>query len=202
MSNNIVLVHGIHDNVENWKKFAQGLSEMGFNVRLFAYPSRWALSYYLPWIQRNDGLRLANFVEDGDHIIAHSNGGNIVQSAIKNSWKTGDGVCFGKVILFSAAATSDKMSYPNGCLDECYVVYNPEDRALKLGALLPFHPFGSIGLLGFVRTPEKAKDRRFHNVQAYFSSGWFSTNHSFYNGVQRKKWIEFAAGIINSKRGN
>lgn len=194
----IVLVHGIHDNVNNWRDFASGLEALGFSVRLFAYPSRWAISYYFPWIQRNDGLRLANFVEDGDNIVAHSNGGNIVQSAIKHSWSkdSKDGVRFNNVFLFSAAATSDKMSYPTGCLNRCYVVYNPLDKALKLGAIAPWHPFGSLGLWGFIRTPEKTKDRRFTNIQAYFTSGWFSANHSFYIREQRDRWLNFIDVII------
>lgn len=209
MNRSIVLVHGIHDKVTNWGGVEKALVDRGFSVRKFAYPKRWAISYYLPWIQRNDGLRLANFVEDGDHILAHSNGGNITQSAIKNSWaKPGffkrmlnkllgnlpaepQGVRFGKVFMFSPAATSDKMSYPDGCLEKCYVVYNPRDKALKLGAIAPFHPFGSLGLLGFVRTPELGKDRRFKNIEAYFSSGWFSANHSFYFVEQLNEWIEF-----------
>mgnify|MGYP000315437314 CR=1 FL=1 len=193
MDRSIVLVHGIHDKVTNWNAVEDGLVERGFRVRRFAYPSRWAISYYLPWVQRNDGLRLANFVDDGDHILAHSNGGNIVQSAIKNSWLEDpeDGVRFDKVFMFSPAATSDKMSYPDGCLNKCYVVYNPRDNALKLGAIAPWHPFGSLGLLGFVRTPEKAKDRRFKNIQAYFTSGWFKPNHGFYFIEQIDKWLDF-----------
>jgi len=189
----IVLVHGIHDNVKNWGLFAHELRRVGFNVRLFAYPSRWAISYYLPWLRRNDGLRLANFVNDGDHIIAHSNGGNIVQAAIQYSWKENpkDGVRFDKVFMFSAAATSDKMSYPDGCLKKCYVIYNPRDNALKLGAMLPFHSFGRLGLLGFTRTPERARDRRFKNIEAYFSSGWFRPNHGYYFTEERGRWIDF-----------
>jgi len=191
----IVLVHGIRDNVENWQGFKQDLIDSGHSVRTFAYPSRWAISYYLPWIRRNDGLRLANFVEDGDNIIAHSNGGNIVQAAIHHSWEDGEGVKFDNVFMFSAAATSDKMDYPEGSLNKCYVVYNPKDKALMLGALLPFHCFGSLGLLGFVRTLSKGKDRRFMNIQAYFKSGFFSVNHGFYFKEKKQQWITF----INEK---
>ena len=190
---NIVLVHGIHDNVSNWLSVELALTNRGFNVRRFAYPSRWAVSYYLPWVRRNDGLRLANFVEDGDHVLAHSNGGNVVQAAIEYSWAENpeDGVQFGNVFMFSAAATSDKMSYPEGCLKKCFVVYNNKDNALKLGALLPFHPFGNLGLLGFVRTPEKSRDRRFKNIQAWFTSGWFKPNHGFYFIEKLNHWMDF-----------
>lgn len=218
MSDSIVLVHGIHDSVGNWLAVERELANRGFNVRRFAYPRRWAISYYLPWVQRNDGLRLANFVEDGDHVLAHSNGGNIVQSAIKNSWArapwykrfwckiTGksepeiDGVRFDHVFMFSAAATSDKMEYPEGSLNRCYVVYNPRDKALKLGAIMPFHPFGSMGLLGFARTPSKAKDRRFKNIQAYFSSGWFNTNHGFYFKEQLGTWMDFIKSTVEQNK--
>ncbi|MDC3312694.1 hypothetical protein OAV22_02030 [Flavobacteriaceae bacterium] len=193
MNRNIVLVHGIHDNVKNWSAFERALRFRGFNVRLFAYPHRWAISYYLPWVRRNDGLRLANFVNDGDHVLAHSNGGNIVQAAIEYSWAEDpdDGVRFDKVFMFSAAATSDRMEYPDGSLDECFVVYNPRDNALKLGSILPWHCFGSLGLLGFIRTPSKARDRRFHNIQAYFTSGWFKPSHGFYFKDQIDRWIDF-----------
>jgi len=189
----IVLVHGIHDNVTNWLGVEESLKRRGFKVRRFAYPSRWALSYYLPWIRRNDGLRLANFVEDGDHILAHSNGGNVVQAAIEYSWAENpdDGVRFDTVFMFSAAATSDKMEYPDGCLNKCYVVYNPQDNALKLGAILPWHCFGRLGLLGFIRTPSKARDRRFKNIQAYFTSGWFKPNHGFYFIEKLNQWMDF-----------
>jgi len=193
MKRNIVLVHGIHDNVTNWLRVENQLKSRGFNVRKFAYPSRWAISYYLPWIRRNDGLRLANFIEDGDNILAHSNGGNIVQAAIEHSWSENDddGVRFDRLFMFSAAATSDKMEYPQGCLKKCYVVYNPRDNALKLGAILPFHPFGRLGLLGFIRTPSKARDRRFKNIEAYFTSGWFKPNHGFYFNDEIEHWMDF-----------
>ncbi len=180
----IIIVHGIHTDGGSVKAFGQDLESRGHAVRYFHYPRRWAISQYFPWVPKNDGSALANFMENGDHVVAHSNGGLVWQNSIKAGSKWGQ--CF----IFGAAATSDKMVYPPDCLKKAHIIYNPKDKALMSGALLPFHPYGSLGLGGY----QGEKDNRFINVQG-FNKG-LGLNHSHYFSEQKEKWLNYIENAV------
>lgn len=179
----IVIVHGIHTEGGSVYDFGKRLEFLGYEVEYFDYAKRWAFHLFFPLVLRRDGARLANFMRDGDHVIAHSNGALVWQSSITAGAKWGH--CF----IFGGAATSDKMEYPQHSLLNAFIVYNVKDWALKLGALIPFHPFGRLGLRGFAGTPTTGKDDRFQNVRGFYKS--FGLNHSHYFTSQRNRWLDF-----------
>lgn len=187
----VIIVHGIHSHggsekaeVEGIDRFGQALKDLGHEVVEFEYPKRWALQLYWPGLARDDGRALANTMRDGDHVVAHSYGCLVWQMSILAGAK------WGKCFLFGGAATSDKFFYPDFSLVEAHVVYNPEDRALMFGALLPFHPFGKLGLRGYFGQPGRAgRDYRFINVPALETGA--GLNHSHYWGADMPRWIEY-----------
>ena len=192
----INVVHGIHTHDGLIYKFGKSLEEMGHTVRYYPYPKRRAISMYSKKKMMQDGSGLAHFMNDGDHIVAHSNGGLVWQNSISCGAK------WDKCFLFSPACTSDKFDYPEDSLNQAYIVYNPEDTALKLGALLPGHPFGKLGLIGYQGQPRLMrgkKDRRFHNINGF--SNKRGLNHSHYwKEENRDSWLKFVDAKIKGGR--
>lgn len=187
--NDIIIVHGIWTHGGGIDRFGKMLEDAGFRVRYFEYPRRFALSMYWPGVEAEDGAALANFMRDGDHIVAHSYGVRIWQNTIPL------GAQWGKCYLFGGAATSDKMFYHADALKEAHVIYNPEDNALKIGSILPFHPFGKLGLRGYVGQPgRKTLDRRFINIDGFSDS--HGVDHSHYWKRDKYHWYEYVTEDI------
>ncbi|MGD9156909.1 MAG: hypothetical protein PVG39_00755 [Desulfobacteraceae bacterium] len=183
----IIIVHGIHthgnDSENSIDAFGQLFVDAGYEVKFFEYPIRWAIPMYWNDAPVNDAKSLIHLAQDGDHIIAHSYGCLIWQETINlgMQWDT----CF----LFGGAATSEKMYYPEDSLKKAYVIYNPEDLALLVGSLLPGHPFGKLGLVGYRGQPyRKKRDKRFVNEPGFKEDGL--TNHSHY-WEDKSYWFDF-----------
>jgi hypothetical protein len=163
---------------------ADELRDKGHNIDTYEYPIRYAVSLYWPGVAKGDGLSLAQSMDDGDNVIAHSYGCLMVLNSILAGAK------WDKVFLFGGAATSDKFYYPDDAFSECYVVYNPEDSALKFGSLLPFHPFGKMGLRGITGQPGRdTKDPRIKNIRGFRDT--IKIDHSHYWEEDLDKWVDF-----------
>ena len=67
--------------------------------------------------------------------------------------------------MFGGACTSDKIDYPQDAFDKMYVIYNPADKALFAGSLLPGHVFGKLGYHGY-RGPKNTKIK---NIQGFMN---------------------------------
>ncbi|MCP4493302.1 MAG: hypothetical protein GY820_39260 [Gammaproteobacteria bacterium] len=182
----IIIVHGAYTHGRGIDKLAIKLRASGYTVREYEFPKRYALMLYLPWVYRKDGATLANFMNEGDHIVAHSYGCAIWQQSILTGAK------WGKCFLFGGACTSDKFLYPDDSLEEAWVVYNPEDWVLWLGSKLPFHIFGLLGYHGFAGQPDsrKKKDPKFHNTRGFKDKGWRRHTHYFID-ERLDKWRQF-----------
>lgn len=181
MRKRILVVHGIlthgDSNVDRLASVLAGEFSNKFDIVYHEFPIRFPWTYYFPWGRKammDDARTLINSMNDGDHIVCHSYGALVWQNAIKLGAK------FGKCFIIAGAATSDKMEYPVGSLEEAHVFYNPKDMALKAGAMMPFHPFGKLGYTGFAGSPGRVRDSRFFNV-AVMSDGW-TLGHSHYFG--------------------
>lgn len=168
------------------------LQRLGHVVSLHRYEVRHFWSYFTrsggpsdPDLV-SDGRALAGDMDEGDCLIAHSNGAVVWQESIR--W----GAKWGKVILFSPACTSDRFHYSSDCLEECHTFFNPEDKAILLGSWLkkiPFtdHPYGKAGRRGIVWNAEPPDfvgdwngiDPRFFNYPVP-SSKFLSLDHSHY----------------------
>jgi hypothetical protein len=185
----IVVVHGIHNNVSTGhaRTFGEGLKARGFNVVYFAYPYRHAFQQWFKAIPRSDGRSLAHVMMNGDDIVCHSNGALVWQESIVAGAK------WDRCLIFAGAATSDGFYYPDDSLKQARIVYNPEDMMLKIGAALPFHPYGKLGLQGYMGQPGRyEKDERFVNVNGYRNK-FFDTDHSHYFQLGNLKvWLDYA----------
>ncbi len=185
MGNRIVVVHGIWSHGESMDPLIEKLREKGHEVIEFEFPKRYALSVYWPGVAKSDGGSLAYTQREGDHLVAHSYGCLIGIESIKLGAKWGN--CY----FFGGAATSDKMYYPDDAFKKCYVIYNPEDSALKWGARLPWHDFGHMGLKGITGQPGRdVKDPRIENVRG-FRDDFLQIDHSHYLGKELNKWHDF-----------
>ena len=168
-------------------KLGRRLNVRGLDVRVYPYPTRWALSVYRKKVRENDALGLLYFSEnDGSEvIISHSNGSLVTQDAMRLGLRAKGWISFG------GAATSDGVSYQDYNFDWAISVYNPHDWALKVGAILPYHGFGHLGLEGYRGNPDGSYDRRWRNVNGA-SSKRFAINHSHYTGREIDLWEEFS----------
>lgn len=189
MNKRIILVHGIRTHGDDSiDRLDARLTELGHTVDQYEYPKRRAIQVYLPSVRRHDAAALVSFMRPGDHVIAHSYGGLIWQEAIKLGAK------WSKCFLFSPAATSDKFkaygqkkgAYPRSSFDELHVVYNPEDKALEWGALMPFHPFGKLGYRGYAGP----QDDRIRNVRG-FATGHGRNHSHYFQGDRLDKWVSY-----------
>jgi len=180
----IIVVHGIHSDGNELIAFANKLRDKtGKEVKLYHYPKR---SFIGQWFgtHKKDGKALANYMTNGDHIVCHSNGALLWHESIKAQAK------WGKCFVFSGAATSDKMLYPQDAFEMAYIIYNPKDLALRLGSWLPFHPFGRLGWSGYRGT--KRKDIK--NIEGYSKEHFL--NHSHYFHLEINKWVDFVTSKI------
>jgi pimeloyl-ACP methyl ester carboxylesterase len=164
------------------------LSGMGYTTLDYDYPMRTALSAWFNKNRWDDAKGLLELTEGGDHILAHSYGCLIVLEAMRMGAK------FDQVFFFGAAASSDRYPWfpmlPDACND-LYVVYNPADRALRYGSMIPFHPFGKLGYKGYRGTP----DDRVHSIPAMLSDDIVSHNNHL-NDTHRKSWVTFISNQI------
>lgn len=183
----IVVVNGIHAraNEGSMHRIANELRKLGYSVREYAYPRRWAWMLWFKRVRERDGQGLYRFCEsDGTEVlISHSNGCLVAQEAFKQ------GLSINSWFAFAGAATSDRMTYPGRAFKWAYSIYNPYDLALKVGAWLPWHPFGRLGSEGYRGNRCGQWDRRFKNVNG--AASHYGLNHSHYFKEELKQWVEF-----------
>lgn len=165
----ITIVHGIGTHGGGVDQMGRRLAEKGYPVRFYEYQKRRFYSYWRRSSMIRDGRSLAHFAHDGDHIIAHSNGALLWQSAIEA------GQQWDKCFIFGGAARSDPARFPEQAFNEAHIYYNPEDKALLAGSWLPFHPFGRLGRIGYAGP----MDRRITNHPVLHQE-WFDLEHSHY----------------------
>jgi len=176
-----VIIHGIHTHGKGIDQLGALLEKAGHDVTYFEYPKRWALTLYRKSVRHADGRALMHTVPDGTHVIAHSYGALVLLSSIQA------GAIWGNCFIFGGACTSDKYTYPPDAFTSAYMIYNPADLALRLGALLPFHPFGRLGQRGYAGY---VRDRRIQNVPALENDLGINHSHYFRAGM-REYWCKF-----------
>ena len=192
---NIILVPGIHTaaDVGGMPDLGNVLRNYGHNVKIYSYPTRWAMSVYRKKVRNEDAAGLYHICRQTncDVIISHSNGSLVTQDAYQGGMATSGWISLG------GACTSDGVYYDPLNFDWAISVYNPHDTALKIGAKLPFHPFGRMGLKGYRGDPDGNYDDRFYNVNGASSDRW-KLNHSHYTSSELFKWAEFCDNNIRN----
>jgi hypothetical protein len=171
----IIIVHGIntHGGSPNNRYTIDGLGrsleKLGWEIVFLEFEKQHFYHYWNSRRIRQLGHLLHNAMNDGDHIICHSAGALLWHESITFGAK------WGKCFVFGGAATSDSFPYPDDAFESADIFYNPEDKALLLGSLLPYHPFGKLGRKGYVGP----KDKRIKN-HAMLHSEFFNLEHSHY----------------------
>lgn len=147
------------------------------------YPLLTTLEAYVPSNLRERAEHILSVYEPGDTVIAHSAGCLLTYTAMRM------GARFGKVFFFAAAAESN-LEFPKNGMQKLYNIFSPDDPALRLGRLLPFHPFGALGMKGY-----KGDDHRVVNVPApgYDHNGYVEPEHL-------EEWVKFISRHISPTR--
>lgn len=130
---NGILSHGEH----NIDPLLDELARRGLAVRDVHLPFRTWVS--ARWNGCRDGQIVAQQSRDGDVIVAHSFG-------CLRAWNAHQ-VRDYKAIVCIAPAMSDRAQWRDPSIVHCF--YSRKDLAIKIGALLLFHPFGAAGTKGF-----------------------------------------------------
>lgn len=148
----VVLIHGARFNKEdkeNLRRMATGFRATGFCVALPTYGYLPALLIGLfQWLDRRIAESMAGFILPTDILLGHSNGGTLVYLISQRVKVRG-------AILVNAALDSDRIP----AADFIHVYHNKGDILSKLSALVPFHPWGDMGGVGY-----RGSDSRVTNI--------------------------------------
>jgi len=137
----IILVHGINtlgtDNIDRTQK---RLEESGLEV--VDAPTKKRNPLTARWCGNRDGKVVRDCSADGDILVCHSYG-NIV------GWHAHKRRDYAAIFCIAPAQSKDvQWRHPNRV--HCY--FSKDDKALKAGSLMFYHPFGRAGLVGMTQT--------------------------------------------------
>lgn len=136
----IVLVHGINtDGTENVDRTRPRLEELGFDV--VDAPTKKRNPFTARFCGKRDSRVVIDCSSDGDILVCHSYG-NIV------GWYA-HRIRDYAAIFCIAPAQSKNVQWNNPNRVHCY--YSKDDKALKAGAWMLWHPFGRAGLVGYTQ---------------------------------------------------
>jgi hypothetical protein len=155
----VLLVPGINtDGADNVHRLGAPLSDLGLEVVPVTYrTARW---YSARWRRKSIAHTLLGLYDPGDSIVAHSFGCLVTYTAMEM------GAEFGRVVFLSAAMERDAR-FPCHGMTKLLNLYNPHDRALTVGSMLPFgHPFGPMGRDGYAGVRDDRIIDRQHAVRA------------------------------------
>lgn len=159
----------------------------GFEVKLFRYG--WtALLMIFPFTARLLNRRLARLLADvirpGDILGGHSNGALICKLS-------GDlGAPIGILIIINGAIDSDVTFAPQ--IGRIQIWYSPSDKPVTFARILPRHPWGDMGAIGY-RGPYDAR------VDAYNKENGFPVSSKEHSDVFKPRIIDFFAPLIVKK---
>jgi hypothetical protein len=162
MNIRILGINGIRSNGERTTDRALALLRVrGFNAVDAQYPVRSLLQARSRARQFSDARLIMDQQCDGDAVVAHSRGCLISLRMMEL------GARFSTVFWFRPAMNRDMYIPAHGC-KRLIIIHHPGDRAIWLGARLPWHDFGDAGRLGLhAGDPDHADfDARCMNIQA------------------------------------
>lgn len=138
----IVIIHGVRFKQidrDNLRKIATSFRAVGFTVVLPTYGYLPALIVGLfQWLDNRIADSMSAFIQDGDILLGHSNGGALVYLISKKVHIRG-------AVLVNAAL--EESLVPDASF--VHVYYNKGDWVSKLSALIPFHIWGNMGDKGY-----------------------------------------------------
>lgn len=158
------ILHGFNvlDDGENTTdKLITLVRELGYDPIPFDYG--WLGLIGARFFSRNLAKLLSNLSSNGDIAIGHSNGCNIINQAVRH------GARFRR-LLYVSPALGENAELGAQVL-KCTVLHTHRDWIVKLSCLLPFHPWGRMGAVGY-----RGGDSRYANIDC---TNW-SFGHSDY----------------------
>ena len=145
------ILHGMNDwssGRDNVDKLAPYLARAGYRCINFDYGWRGLIG-----VRFGNGKlaqRLANLVQQGDSVVAYSNGADV-------AFRAADlGAPLKHITLIAPALDCDAAVANH--VRTVNVWHSPSELPTRLGALLPFHRFGAMGAYGY-----RGDDPRFKN---------------------------------------
>lgn len=141
MKPRIIIVHGIHTTAEGavWMDYlGDQLFRAGFCSHKFNYG--YAAAFTARWRNAARAERLAKFIQPGDVILSHSNGGTLTYMAAKL------GAPMGGAIMVNPALDSSRVLASQVPWINLYV--NRGDKAVDLSATLIGNLWGDQGRVG------------------------------------------------------
>lgn len=176
-------MHGIEtDGKNNIFRLTQALRFAGFEVVEYTYEHTSFWDTFSRCKSDNNALGLLNIHQPGDHVIGHSNGGRLIHRAMEI------GAEFAQCYLF-APAFGATTAWPKLGAKKINIIFNPRDRAIRLGALVPGHDFGWLGAVGY----QGEFDERIHSISDRVSNSVDPNEHSymFQNPSRLDNWAAY-----------
>lgn len=142
----VILIHGIQGESPPemyLTRLAQYFQDAGFTVCIPRYGTLdlFGISFS-SWANERISQSLGSFVEPGDILLGHSNGGAISYLIAQKKRVRG-------VILINAALDSNRV--PNA--EFTHVYFNKGDWVTRASTVLPFNAWGAMGALGYTGAP-------------------------------------------------
>lgn len=138
----VVLIHGVRlksKEKNELKRLAPAFREAGFSVIVPSYGYMPAFLVGLfQWLDNRIADSMASFICENDILLGHSNGGTLVYLISQQVRLRG-------AILVNAALEVNDV--PNAQF--VHVYYNNGDIVAKLSSIIPFHPWGEMGGVGY-----------------------------------------------------
>lgn len=135
------------------------LAERGHETVHVRYPLLTAIlgpeAAWWPWARKRRARDILAAHRPGDAIIAYSAGVLLTLIAMEM------GARFSVVFFFAGAAEAD-VEIPAGAAERIYNIYSPADDTLLLGSLIPWHPFGALGRIGYIGMARNIMNVRAH----------------------------------------
>lgn len=128
---------------------------------------------------------LLNQVEPGGILMAHSFG-CLLSWHMLDLWEHRRHEAehlFSHVFLFSPAMNRTGWHWERLDFETLHCFHNPNDIAILLGSINPFHPFGAAGRKGFV-----TEDKRVHNVSVPSKVGPWNHSDPWFAGFSAQRW--------------
>ena len=170
-----ILVHGY--NVRDGGAGTTGglrpiLEAVGYEV--LEFNTGWRGLFMVRFGSAKRARRLARMIREGDLLIGHSDGCNLINLA---SWCLANG----------SKPTPKFVAYINPALDRdaqlapqihrALVCYTHSDSVVKVAKLLPFHNWGDMGAHGYAEKDPSKTDSRYVNL-SHESMGVSNAGHS------------------------
>jgi len=117
--------------------------------------------------------QLAARIQEGDILIGHSDGCNLIDMAVHEHTSMHPGKV--NCVYFNPAL--DRDTALGKAVSKCIVFHTVSDRIVWLSRWLAFHPWGEMGMCGYKATKPSLHDPRYLNI-SYESIGHHGLGHS------------------------